>query len=209
MRATLPWRLQFPERFARTTTWYGGPPSAPETGHPANWAPDDLMVINDDTRQGDLELLPFAPDSALEGNGFEPSVPPVTGKDTRSRRHFLMHHPPRKAIASTPELANRAPFPLVIESFLMGAPDYTVGHYDREGSMILDEFHNFLANLDVFTNIAMKHMPGAHFFGLCIFGVPAMVPSPSGLQTFTIVRCKPAVACVRRLEWQLEAEGVC
>src|SRR4029077_8243384 len=52
----------------------------------------------------------------------------------------------------------------------MGAPDYTVGHYDREGSMILDEFHNFLANLDVFTNIAMKHMPGAHFFGLCIFG---------------------------------------
>jgi hypothetical protein len=50
--------LQFPERFARTTTWYGGPPSAPETGHPANWAPDDLMVINDDTRQGDLEPLP-------------------------------------------------------------------------------------------------------------------------------------------------------
>jgi len=81
-----------------------------------------------------------------------------------------MHHLPRKAIASTPKLANRAPFPLVIESFLMGAPDYTVGHYDREGSMILDEFHNFLANLDVFTKIAMKHMPGAHFFGLCIFG---------------------------------------
>jgi len=64
-----------------------------------------------------------------------------------------MKHLPRKAITSTPELANRAPFPLVIESFLMGAPNYTVGHYDREGSMILDEFHNFLANLDVFTNI--------------------------------------------------------
>ena len=80
-----------------------------------------------------------------------------------------MKHLPRKAIASTPEFANRAPFPLVIDSFLMGAPDYTIGYYDREGTMNLDEFHNFLANADVFSNITVKHMPGAHLFRLCIF----------------------------------------
>ena len=58
---------------------------------------------------------------------------------------------------------------MVIDSFLMGAPDYMIGHYDRERTMILDEFHNFLANADVFLNITVKHMPGAHLFRLCIF----------------------------------------
>jgi hypothetical protein len=81
----------------------------------------------------------------------------------------LSKHLSRKTIASTPELANRAPFPVVIDSFLMGAPDYIIGHYDRERTMILDEFHNFLANADVFSNIPVKHMPGAHLFRLCIF----------------------------------------
>jgi hypothetical protein len=51
----------------------------------------------------------------------------------------------------------------------MGTPDYTIGHYDREGTMILDEFHNFLANADVFSNITVKHMPGAYLIPLCIF----------------------------------------
>ena len=80
----------------------------------------------------------------------------------------LSKHLSCKAIASTPKLANRAPFPLVIDSFLMGAPDYTIGHYDREGTMIPDQFHNFLANAEVFSNITVKHMPGAHLFRLCI-----------------------------------------
>jgi len=74
-----------------------------------------------------------------------------------------MKHLPRKAIASTPELANRAPFPLVIDSFLVGAANYTIGHYDRERTMFLDKFHNFLSNADVFSNITTKHMPIAVF----------------------------------------------
>ena len=81
----------------------------------------------------------------------------------------LSKHLSCKAIASTPKLANRAPFPLVIDSFLMGAPDYTIGHYDGERTMFLDKFHNFLANADVFSNITMKHMPVAHLFRLCNF----------------------------------------
>jgi hypothetical protein len=80
-----------------------------------------------------------------------------------------MKHLPRKAIASTPELANRAPFPVVIDSFLVGATNYTIGHYDRERTMFLDEFQNFLGNADVFSNITTKHMPIAHLFRLCIF----------------------------------------
>jgi hypothetical protein len=80
-----------------------------------------------------------------------------------------MKHLPRKAITSTPELANRAPFPVVIDAFLVGAANYTIGHYDGERTMFLDKFHNFLTNADVFSNITMKHMPVAHLFRLCIF----------------------------------------
>src|SRR5258708_25991656 len=80
-----------------------------------------------------------------------------------------MQHLPRKAIASTPELANRAPFPVVIDSFLVGAANYTIAHYDRERTTLRDEFHNFLGNADVFSNITTKHMPIAHLFRLCIF----------------------------------------
>jgi len=79
-----------------------------------------------------------------------------------------MKHLPRKAIASTPELANRAPFPVVIDPFLVGAANYTIGHHDRERTMFLDKFHNFLSDADVFSNITTKHMPIAHLFRLCI-----------------------------------------
>src|ERR1700731_1268331 len=80
-----------------------------------------------------------------------------------------MKHLPRKAIASTPEFANRAPFPLVIDSFLVRAANYTIGHYDRARTMLLDEFQNFLGNADVFSDITTKHMPIAYLFRLCIF----------------------------------------
>jgi hypothetical protein len=80
-----------------------------------------------------------------------------------------MKHLPRKAITSRPELANRAPFPLVIDSFLVGAANYTIGHYDRERTMFRDKFQNFLGNADVFSNITTKHVPIAHLFRLCIF----------------------------------------
>lgn len=58
---------------------------------------------------------------------------------------------------------------MVIDAFLVGAANYTIGHYDGERTMFLDKFHNFLANADVFSNITMRHMPVAHLFLLCIF----------------------------------------
>ena len=80
-----------------------------------------------------------------------------------------MKHLPRKAIASTPELANRAPFAVVIDSLLVRAANYTMGRHDRERTTFLDKFHYFLANADVFSNITIKHMPVAYLFRLCIF----------------------------------------
>ena len=38
---------------------------------------------------------------------------------------------PRKAISSVPKLANRAPFAFVVDSFLVRAANYAVGHRDR------------------------------------------------------------------------------
>jgi hypothetical protein len=51
--------LQFPERFARAASgWLGGPPPAPESGHRADWVPDDLIVIDNHTPDEDGDLLP-------------------------------------------------------------------------------------------------------------------------------------------------------
>ena len=38
---------------------------------------------------------------------------------------------PRKAISSVPKLANWTPFAFVVDSFLVRAADYGVGHRDR------------------------------------------------------------------------------
>src|SRR5438876_12320742 len=43
----------------------------------------------------------------------------------------LMDLLPYKAISSVPKLANRTPFAFVIDSFLVRAADYSVGHRDR------------------------------------------------------------------------------
>jgi len=43
----------------------------------------------------------------------------------------LMDLLPYKAISSVPKLANRTPFAFVVDSFLVGAADYSVGHRDR------------------------------------------------------------------------------
>jgi hypothetical protein len=92
---------------------------------------------------------------------------------------------PRKAVASTSELANRAPFPMVINSFLVGAADYAVGHCDRERTMLLDEFDDLLGDADVFPDIARKHMPGAYFSRLFIF---RWYDTDSGLRRLAEVR---------------------
>jgi hypothetical protein len=58
LRVTSSVWIQYPERFARTIRWWGGLPSAPESGRPNKWMPDDLYVITDSTTQGELRAFP-------------------------------------------------------------------------------------------------------------------------------------------------------
>jgi hypothetical protein len=48
--------IQFPERFARRPTW--GPPSNPEP-HDPQWLPEDLLIITEETTQGEIYALPL------------------------------------------------------------------------------------------------------------------------------------------------------
>ena len=73
-----------------------------------------------------------------------------------------MDHLPRKAIAATPELADRTPFAFVVDSFLVRTAQYAVCHYDRARAMFSDEFQDLLGNTDVFPDITRAHMPIAH-----------------------------------------------
>jgi hypothetical protein len=51
--------------------------------------------------------------------------------------------------------------------------------------MIPDEFHNFLANADVFSNITVKHMPGTYLIPLI---APLHLP-PGLLDSPRTIRC--------------------
>jgi hypothetical protein len=80
-----------------------------------------------------------------------------------------MEQLPGKSIASTPELAHRAPLAVVINALLVRAANDAVGHGNRARTVLLDEFEDLPGNGDVFPNIAGKRMPGAHLSGLFIF----------------------------------------
>src|SRR5258708_76992 len=77
---------------------------------------------------------------------------------------------PGKTISSVPKLANRTPFAFVIDSFLVRAANYSVGHRDRQHVMLLDKLQYFSGNTGVGTDIAMVHFPVAHFSHICILG---------------------------------------
>jgi len=81
-----------------------------------------------------------------------------------------MNSLPRKTISSVPELANRTPFAFVIDSLLMRAANYAIGHYDRSHLMLLDKFKNLAGDVGVGANVATIHFPVAQLFRRCILG---------------------------------------
>ena len=54
---------------------------------------------------------------------------------------------PRKSISTMPEHAHWTPFAFVVDSLLVGAADYAIGHRDRQYPMVLDELLPELKNL--------------------------------------------------------------
>ena len=83
----------------------------------------------------------------------------------------LMDPLPRKAISSVPKLANWAPFAFVVDSLLVRAADYAVGHRDRKHSMLLDKFHYLPRDTWVGSDVTtIIHFPVAQVFHLCILG---------------------------------------
>ena len=72
---------------------------------------------------------------------------PIATECSRSKSEALFRHRiklieslSRKAISTVPELANRTPFALVVDTFLMRTADYCVSHRNREHSVLLDKF---------------------------------------------------------------------
>src|SRR6476659_1217756 len=77
---------------------------------------------------------------------------------------------PSKAISSMPELASRTPFAFVVDSLLVRATDYCVGHRDRQNSMLLHKFQYLPGDYGVGANVPAVHFPVAQLFHLCILG---------------------------------------
>src|SRR6266852_3574731 len=69
-----------------------------------------------------------------------------------------------------PKLAHRTPFTLVVDSFLMRAADYSVGHHHRQHAMLLHKFQNLLGDTWVGADIAMIYFPVAQFSYFPILG---------------------------------------
>jgi hypothetical protein len=103
------------------------------------------------------------------------STGPVTeeGKQRSRCKHptpRLIDSLPRKAISSVPELANRTPFALVVDSLLVRATDYPVGHHDRKHSMPLYKLQYLPGDYGVGTNVPAVHFPVAQLRHLRILG---------------------------------------
>jgi hypothetical protein len=72
-----------------------------------------------------------------------------------------MYPLPRKSISSVPKLANRTPFALVIDSFLVRTPNYPIGHRDGSHLMLLDKFKHLAGNVWIGADVATIHLPVA------------------------------------------------
>src|SRR6516162_7587028 len=73
-----------------------------------------------------------------------------------------------KTIASVPKLANWTPFAFVVDSFLVRAANYRIGHRDRWHSMILHIFQYLSGDCGVSANVAAIRLPVTQLFHLCI-----------------------------------------
>ena len=96
------------------------------------------------------------------------SIVPVEHVVVRTKKPYLevkaalgklMDLLPGKAISSVPKLANRTPIAFVIDSFLVRAADYAVGHRDGQHSMLLDKFQYLPGDTRVGTDVTVIHFP--------------------------------------------------
>jgi hypothetical protein len=77
---------------------------------------------------------------------------------------------PGKSISTVPEYAHWTPFAFVIDSLLVWAADYAIGHYDWQYLMLLDEFQYLSRDAGVRTNITTIYLPVAQLRHFCILG---------------------------------------
>ena len=75
-----------------------------------------------------------------------------------------MHSLPCKPVSSVPELANRTPFAVVIDSFLVRTANYAIA--DRDGShlMLFNKFKYLTGNARIGADVATIHFPVAQLF---------------------------------------------
>jgi hypothetical protein len=69
-----------------------------------------------------------------------------------------------------PKLANRTPLALVVDSFLVKAPDYAVCHDDRSHLTLRDKFKYLASNVGSGADVATIYIPGTQIFHVCIIG---------------------------------------
>jgi len=81
-----------------------------------------------------------------------------------------MHPLPRKSISTVPEHAHGTPFAFVVDSLLVGAADYAIGHCDRPRLMLLDEFQYLSRDTGVRTNVTTIYLPVAQLRHFRILG---------------------------------------
>src|SRR5580700_290746 len=77
---------------------------------------------------------------------------------------------PGKTIPSVPELANRTPFAVVVNAFLVRAADDGVSHRNRQHAMLLHEFQYLAGDARIGTNVTTFHLPVAHLVHPSILG---------------------------------------
>src|SRR6266849_1016993 len=73
----------------------------------------------------------------------------------------LMHPLSCKPITSVPKLANRTPFAVVIDSFLVRTANYAIGDCDGSHLMLSDKFKHLAGNVWIGTDVATIHFPVA------------------------------------------------
>src|SRR5271166_5988666 len=105
------------------------------------------------------------------------------------RRAASMDELASKSIPPVPELADRAPFSLVINSLLVRAADDAVARHDRQHTMRHDEFQDLLRDGWVGTNVANFDLPVAQLLGFRMLGWHHAHNNLGGLAQVRTVEC--------------------
>src|SRR6516165_1557152 len=116
---------------------------------------------NENPRRSGLCQLPLAADMAPHE---------MPSADHLSHSAKLIDPLSRKSISTMPKHANRTPFALVIDSLLVRATDYAVGHCNRQHLMFIDKFQYLTGDAGLRANVTLIHFPVAQLCHLCILG---------------------------------------